>query len=140
MRKELEAMLDLYENFPQEGQEHWKARSLSSVRFESDDEREEFMAGLRERDKQPSAPVAPPAAGSVESTTKQPVFQIGERVKCNLMGLREGGVQFSTNCESVYATIEKQVSANPPIYRVMLHFSFRGIKELDVPADRIRPF
>jgi hypothetical protein len=37
------------------------------------------------------------------------------------------------------AHILKQASEQPPAYLVKLLFSFRGVTEVDVPADRIHP-
>jgi hypothetical protein len=37
------------------------------------------------------------------------------------------------------ATIVQQTSAEPPVYLVELLFSFKGIKRVDVPQERIRP-
>ncbi len=144
MRDELEDVLDLYAGMPPEGQEHWRKRALSSVSFESDAEREEFLAALRQRDKQPPAPRAapaesgPPAATSAPGAAAPPRFQPGQRVKANLAGLSAGGVQLSQNVEAAFATVERQVSDDPPVYRLKLLISFRGITQIDVPADRIR--
>jgi hypothetical protein len=137
MREELEEVLELYEGMPPEGQVHWRARSLPSVRFESEGEREEFLAALRERDQQPDAAGAPSAAAATAQGTG--VFQPGQRVKVNLSGMRAGAVSFSQNVEAAWGTIERQVSAEPPIYHVKLLFSFHGVTEVEVPAERIRP-
>lgn len=135
MRDELEQVLDLYEGMPLEGQEHWRDRSLPSIQFESDAEREEFVTALRERDKKPETV----GAGQQKITPEQiQEFHPGQKVKVNLSGMQERGVSFSGNVEMVYATIRKKVSDNPPVYHVELLMSFRGISELDVPADRIR--
>jgi hypothetical protein len=136
MREELEAVLELYEGMPPEGQIHWRARSLPSVRFESEAEREEFLAALGERAKQPTAA----SAGAVSpSATAARQFQPGQRVKVNLSGMRAGGVSFSQNVEAAWGTIQQQVSEEPPVYHVELLFSFHGVREVDVPAERIRP-
>lgn len=136
MRDELEQVLDLYEGMPLEGQEHWCARSLSSIRFESDAEREEFLAELRQRDKKPDT-LGP---GQQKLTPeKAHEFRPGQKVKVNLSGMLEGGVLFSGNVEAAYATVQRKVNDEPPVYHVELLISFRGIRELDVPADRIRP-
>ena len=139
MRAELEDVLELYEGMPPEGQVHWRARSLPSVRFESEAEREEFLAALGERDKQAPAPGARAAAGGSPGRRGTVEFRPGQRVKVNLSGMRQGGVSFSQNVEAAWGTIRQQVSAEPPVYRVELLFSFHGVREVDVPAERIRP-
>lgn len=135
MKEELEQVLDLYENMPAEGQQHWKARSLPSIRFDSEVEREEFLAALQEREKKPAA--AQPKTQQPAATTR--VFQTGQRVKVNLAGLRVGKVTLSENVEAVYAVIERVQSSQPLVYRVRLLISFKGLEEVDVPAERIRP-
>jgi hypothetical protein len=139
MREELEEVLELYEGMPQEGQEHWRARSLPSVKFQSEAEREEFVTALRERDRQPSVQEVETGGAGVETGGSGHVFRPGQRVKVNLAGLFAGGVMFSGNVEAAYATIREQVSADPPVYRVDLLFSFRGVQEVDVPGERVRP-
>ncbi|MCK6485154.1 MAG: hypothetical protein HUU22_06595 [Phycisphaerae bacterium] len=146
MREELEDVLELYAGMPPAGQQHWRARSLPSVDFHSDFERDEFLRALAERDKpddaskpgdtaKPSANVAPTqtTGGAVHA------FAPGQRVKANLAGLHVGGVHFSQNVETVYATIERRISDDPPIFRLRLLISFRGVDEIDVPADRLHP-
>ena len=135
MRDELEKVVDLYEGMPLEGQEHWRDRSLPSIRFESDAEREEFVAALRERDKKPDTVSAGQQKVSSEQVHE---FHPGQKVKVNLSGMHESGVSFSGNVEAAYATIQEKVSDSPAVYHVELLISFRGISELDVPADRIR--
>jgi len=139
MREELEEVLELYERMPPEGQQRWYARSLPSVGFQSEAEREEFLAALRERDKQPSVPAAEVSTSRPPNTPGAPGFRPGQRVKVNLSGMHAGEVSFSQNVDAAWATIQHPVSADPPVYHVELLFSFRGIRELDVPADRIRP-
>jgi hypothetical protein len=148
MREELEEVLELYEGMPLEGQEHWRARSLPSVQFESEAEQAEFLEALRERDKQPSEGVGREASGvgglTLTPDAQRPTptateFRPGQRVKVNLSGMKAGGVSFSQNVEAAWATIQSRVSEEPLVYHVELLFSFRGVRELDVPADRIRP-
>jgi hypothetical protein len=136
MREELEAVLELFEGMPPEGQVHWRARSLPSVRFESEAEREEFLTALGERDKQPAAAAAEAGAPSAAEARQ---FQPGQRVKVNLSGMRAGNVSFSQNVEAAWGTIQRQVSEDPLVYHVELLFSFHGVREVDVPAERIRP-
>ena len=53
MRDELEAVLELFGGMPLGGQQHWRERSLPSVEFGSDEERQEFLAELDALDKPP---------------------------------------------------------------------------------------
>jgi hypothetical protein len=41
--------------------------------------------------------------------------------------------------EAAFAVIDRQISADPPVYRLRLLISYHGASEVDVPADRIRP-
>jgi hypothetical protein len=140
MREELEDVLELYAGMPPEGQVHWRARSLPAVEFVSDAERAEFVTALDQREKKIAQPVTPasvqPASGGAAAIIQ---FAPGQRVKANLAGLVVGKVQFSQNVEAAYATVEREISADPPVYRLKLLISFRGVTQVDVPADRIRP-
>jgi hypothetical protein len=55
-----------------------------------------------------------------------------------LSGLTIQGVSFSQNVQKALGTILQQVSSEPPVYKVELLFSFKGVKRVDVPEDRIR--
>ena len=63
----------------------------------------------------------------------------GQRVKVNLAGLTIQGVLFSQNVQEALGTVLEHVVTDPPTYRVDLLFSFKGVKRVEVPADRIRP-
>ncbi|OLC14480.1 MAG: hypothetical protein AUH29_10210 [Candidatus Rokubacteria bacterium 13_1_40CM_69_27] len=67
------------------------------------------------------------------------MFTPNQRVKVNLANLKIQGVLFSQNVQEALGTILEQVSTDPPIYRVELLFSFKGVKRVEVPEDRIRP-
>jgi hypothetical protein len=49
------------------------------------------------------------------------------------------GVRFSQNVQEALGTIIEQASTNPPTWRVELLFSFKGVKRVEVPEERIRP-
>jgi hypothetical protein len=66
-------------------------------------------------------------------------FRPNQRVKVNLADLTIQGVRFSQNVQEALGTILEQTSADPPVYRVELLFSFKGIKRVEVPEDRIHP-
>ena len=66
------------------------------------------------------------------------MFEPHQRVKVNLSGLTIQGVAFSQNVQEALATIVRQVSAEPATYLVELLFSFKGVKRVEVPEDRIR--
>lgn len=65
------------------------------------------------------------------------MFQPNERVTVDLSGLTIQGVSFSQNVQKALGTIVQQVSADPPVYKVELLFSFKGVKRVDVPEERI---
>jgi hypothetical protein len=65
------------------------------------------------------------------------MFQAGQLVRVNLAGLQAEGVMFQAALTDVVAHIVKQTSQEPPKYLVKLVFSFRGVSEIEVPADRI---
>jgi len=67
------------------------------------------------------------------------VFQPGQRVKVDLSGLIVKGVSFSQNVREVPATVVQQTSEAPSVYLLELVFSFKGVKRVDVPQERIRP-
>ncbi|PYM34135.1 MAG: hypothetical protein DME15_09565 [Candidatus Rokuibacteriota bacterium] len=66
------------------------------------------------------------------------MFEANQRVKVNLSGLTIKGVAFSQNVQEALGTIVQQVSAEPSVYLVELLFSFKGVKRVEVPEDRIR--
>ncbi|HYR40284.1 MAG TPA: hypothetical protein VEW27_14065 [Methylomirabilota bacterium] len=65
------------------------------------------------------------------------MFQANQRVTVDLSGLVIQGVSFSQNVQKALGTILEQVSADPAVYKVELLFSFKGIKRVDVPEERI---
>ena len=66
------------------------------------------------------------------------MLEPNQRVKVNLSGLTIQGVGFSQNVQEALGTIVRQVSADPPVYLVELLFSFKGVKRVEVPEERIR--
>jgi hypothetical protein len=65
------------------------------------------------------------------------VFEPNQRVKVNLSGLTIKGVAFSQNVQEALGTIVHRIAAEPPTYLVELIFSFKGIKRVEVPEERI---
>jgi len=65
-------------------------------------------------------------------------FKPGELVRVNLAGMQVGGVSFQAAVTDAVGNIVKQTSDEPRKYLVRLLFSFRGISEVEVPADRVR--
>ena len=65
------------------------------------------------------------------------MFEPGQLVYVNLAGLQAGGVMFQAAVTDAVGHIVKQTSEEPPKYLVKLLFSFRGVTEVEVPADRI---
>lgn len=66
-------------------------------------------------------------------------FQAGQKVRCNLAGMQVGAVLFHAAVTDAVGTIVKQTSAEPPKYWVQLMFSFRGVTELEVAEERLKP-
>jgi hypothetical protein len=48
------------------------------------------------------------------------------------------GVAFCENVREVLATVLEQTSASPPTCRFELLFSFKGVKRVELPEERIR--
>lgn len=67
------------------------------------------------------------------------MYEANQRVEVDLSNLTIQGVAFSQNVRKAPGTIVRQVSAEPSVYLVELVFSFKGIKRVEVPEDRIRP-
>ena len=65
------------------------------------------------------------------------MFQPGQSVRLNLAGMEVRGVLFHAAVSAALGTIIRQTSEDPPRYLVKLLFSFRGVSEVEVPADRI---
>lgn len=65
------------------------------------------------------------------------MFQPGQNVRLNLAGMQVKDVMFHAAVQAALGTIIRQTSQDPPRYLVKLLFSFRGISEVEVPADRI---
>ena len=66
------------------------------------------------------------------------MFEPNQRVKVNLSGLTIKGVTFSQNVQEALGTIIERIDAEPPTYLVELLFSFKGIKRVEIPEERIR--
>jgi hypothetical protein len=66
------------------------------------------------------------------------MFQPGQRVRVNLAGMQVQGVFFHAAVTDAVATVIKQTSEEPPKYLVKLMYSFKGVDEVEVPAERIK--
>ncbi len=66
-------------------------------------------------------------------------FQAGQRVRLNLAGFMVGGVGFGAAVTDALATVVRKSSDDPAVYVVQLLFSFKGLSQVEVPAERIRP-
>jgi hypothetical protein len=66
------------------------------------------------------------------------MFRPDQRVKVNLSEMVVQGVAFSQNVREALGTIVRQTSADPPTYLVELLFSFKGVKRVEVPEERIQ--
>ncbi len=67
------------------------------------------------------------------------MFQPGQAVRVNLAGMQVRGVLFHAAVTDALGNIVRQTSENPPTFLVKLLFSFKGVNEVEVPADRIKP-
>jgi hypothetical protein len=67
------------------------------------------------------------------------MFSPGQRVKVDLSGMVVQGVSFSQNVREAIGTIVGQTSPEPPVYVVELLFSFKGVKRVEVPEERVHP-
>jgi hypothetical protein len=67
------------------------------------------------------------------------MYATNQRVKVDLSNLTIGGVHFSQNVREALGTVVRQVSAEPAVYEVELLFSFKSVKRVEVPAERIHP-
>ena len=66
-------------------------------------------------------------------------FQPTQRVRLNLAGLTVSGVTFHAAVTDALGTVIRKSSDDPPAYLVELLFSFKGLKEIEVTEERIRP-
>lgn len=65
-------------------------------------------------------------------------FKSGQLVRVNLAGMQVEKVTFHAAVTDAVGNIIKQTSQDPPKYLVRLLFSFHGINQVEVPADRVR--
>jgi hypothetical protein len=66
------------------------------------------------------------------------VFKPGQTVRVNLAGMQVRGVLFHAAVTDAVGNVLRQTSETPPKFLVKLLFSFKGVSEIEVPADRIR--
>ncbi len=66
-------------------------------------------------------------------------FSPNQRVRLNLAGLMIEGVTFHAAVTDALATVIRQTSEDPSAYLVELLFSFKGLRQIEVPEERIRP-
>ena len=67
------------------------------------------------------------------------MLEPSQRVSVDLSNLTIKGVHFSQHVQKALGTVVQQVSSDPPVYLVELLFSFKGVKRVEVPEDRIHP-
>ncbi len=66
------------------------------------------------------------------------MFKPGQMVRVNLAGMQVGSVLFHAAVTDAVGHVMKQVSEQPEVYLVKLLFSFKGVDEVEAPADRVR--
>ncbi len=76
-------------------------------------------------------------AGCIWQAQNEDMLEPGQRVRVNLAGMQVGTVLFHAAVTDAVATIIRQTSDSPPRFLVKLMFSFRGVDEVEVPAQRI---
>ncbi len=67
------------------------------------------------------------------------MYQPNQRVTVDLSNLTITGVFLSQDVQKAFGTIVQPVSTAPPVYLVELLFSFKEIKRVEVPEERIHP-
>jgi hypothetical protein len=67
------------------------------------------------------------------------MLEPGQRVRLNLAGMMIQGVGFGAAVTDALGTVIRQTSAAPPTYLVQLLFAFKGVTQVEVPENRIRP-
>jgi hypothetical protein len=65
------------------------------------------------------------------------MFTPGQMVRVNLAGLDVQGVHFHAAVTDAVGHIVRQTKDDPPMFLVKLLFSFKGVSEVEVPAERI---
>jgi hypothetical protein len=65
------------------------------------------------------------------------MFNQGQMVRVNLAGLDVEGVHFHAAVTDAVGNVVRQTKDDPPTYLVRLLFSFKGVSEVEVSADRI---
>jgi len=58
-------------------------------------------------------------------------------VRVNLAGMQVRGVMFHAAVTDAVGNIVRLTKDEPPTFLVKLLFSFKGVSEVEVPADRI---
>jgi hypothetical protein len=66
------------------------------------------------------------------------MYKAGQMVRVNLSGMQVGAVLFHAAVTDAVGNVVRQTSAQPETYLVKLLFSFKGVDEVEVPADRVR--
>lgn len=66
------------------------------------------------------------------------MFKPGQLVRVNLAGMQVQGVLFHAAVTDAVGNVVKQTSEDPPKFLVKLLFSFKGVNEVEVPAERIK--
>ena len=66
------------------------------------------------------------------------MFKQGQMVRVNLAGMQVQGVLFHAAVTDAVGHIVRQTKEEPPTFLVKLLFSFKGVSEVEVPAERVR--
>lgn len=66
------------------------------------------------------------------------MFKPGQTVRVNLAGIQVRDVLFHAAVTDAVGQVVRQTQENPPKFLVKLLFSFKGVSEVELPAERIR--
>jgi hypothetical protein len=66
------------------------------------------------------------------------MFTPGQMVRVNLSGMQVRGVMFHAAVTDAVGHVVRQTKDEPPTFLVKLLFSFKGVSEVEVPAERVR--
>ena len=66
------------------------------------------------------------------------MFTPGQMVRVNLAGLEFNGVLLHAAVTDAVGHVVRQTREDPPTFQVKLLFSFKGVSQVEIPAERIR--
>ncbi len=67
------------------------------------------------------------------------MFLPGQRVRMNLAGMMYKGVGFHAAVTDALGVLVRKAGDDPPTWLVKFVFQFKGLEEIEVTEDRLRP-